>query len=665
MKFSGSTSRATFAAACFFGGLMFQVGVRRLPASAEETVGRESAPLVKPAKPSTSRNFAAFLRPRSLGALAALLSEYPPPKEPDEFARYYDEHIRDLTPEFRSQMVRLIFAGFASGSLEDACSSAKALPDKGLRVEALVALAKNIDADKDSARLLFKAGSSPDERLQIWEGVLEGLDSQTPRENLDAASELASVAAEFDPIAEAFEVICTGVAKHWARKDPVGTWDYGCDEKGIFGLLLRKQAVLILAERRPQDALEMVRGFQYGEIKDEKDFYLGTIYKTIFAAPSTVNLSEFPESELKGPIVKGILSQALPNWPVDEIKQFFAANPEAAKIGSFSKLRIKAALSDPELIKEVLDENTVDALGKISMDCLSLSEPPDPAALALLLGKEEFGKAFDGSFEPEAWRMLARKDLDLAVRTLGGISDEKRRTRYLGEIVAEVGKTDPMAAIDLIERQELGDQARDQLAGRMMATWVQQDLGGASTWIAGLRSQPQKLSALSSVINAIESPPAELSEAFSDAFNAVASQSGDKGLPMDALQRLSESKAREAPEKALEWSDSITNPSGRLAARGEVFQTWASSDSTGYATWLAGSDRTAQDYPVAVRALIQNIPDDIPSSLLWAATISEGETRKEILSSIVKNANKYGVELDRILPESLQGDYSEIRGSNP
>lgn len=605
-----------------------------------------------------------FPREATLAEIARFLAEYPPPLDQAQFGSYYREHIATQPPETRRMLVKYIFASLGTDHLESGIGLTGEIPDAGLKLQALKAMAENCKATPDAATKLLRGCPSSDQRLQVWQALVRAIPCRDPREHLEAASNLSTEVKSLLPQAESLEVLATSIARHWAAKDPIAAWKFAGRSEDLLGLLLRKEAFNAVAKSRPDVALRLIKETKLPDSTDEKEYYLTEAYGIIFKSGAAIRSSDLAMEDLKLPKVAAGIRSAMGNWSAEQIDQFFARNPDLAGLPLFSEFRLKSALiAGDERLAKLLEEGGLENIGKLGLGLLSLSEPPDPRSLAMLLGAKGAAQHFEKGFESIAWRDLAGRDLAVAVATVDTMEDKGAAQRALENILAQIGKEDPAKGVEIITSRNLPPQARDALITKLVATWSQKDLGGAIAWAGTLDAGAGKLHALSSIVTAVPVPPEDLIQAFGDALNEPGSYSNAKDFPLDQVRLASSTRAATDPLGALEWAESIQYPEGAKAARAEAYSAWAATDTLAFSDWLARTE-SPKDYEVAVKALVKNIPDNLTMALTWTATIPDEASRKESLLKLFRQGEKLsGDKVWNEVPEDLKGDLKALTSS--
>ena len=605
-----------------------------------------------------------FTREATLTEIARFLAENPAPLDEAQFATYYRDLIEVQPPETRRLLVKYIFAGFGTADLGKGIALAGEISDGGLKLQAFKAMAENCRATPEDATKLLGACPSSDQRLQVWQALVGAIPCRDPKEHLEAASDLSAAVKSLLPQAESLEVLAVGIARHWAAKDPVATWEFGSRSGDLLGMMLRKESFNALKKSHPEVALRLIKEVKLPDFAEEKEYYLTEAYSIIFKSGAAIRSSDLAMEDLKLPRVAAGIRWAMGKWSAEQIDQFFAHNPDLAGLPLFGEFRLKSALiAGDEQLAKLLEEGGLENIGKLGPGLLSLSEPPDPRSLAMLLGAKGAAQHFDKGFESIAWRDLANRDLAVAIGTVDAMEDKGAAQRALENIVAQVGKEDPAKGVEIITSRNLPPHARDALITKLVATWSQKDLGGAIAWASTLDASSGKLRALSSIVTAVPVPPEDLIRAFGDALNEPGTYSSAKDFPLDQVRLASSTKAATDPLGALEWAESIQYPEGAKAARAEAYAAWAATDTLAFSDWLARTE-SPRDYEVAVKALVKNIPDNLSMALTWTATIPDEAARKESLLKLFREGEMLsGENVWNEDPEDLKDDLKALVGS--
>jgi hypothetical protein len=536
------------------------------------------------------------------------------------------------------------------------------IPDPGLKLQALKALAENCQPSPDNATRLLSECPSFDQRREVWLSLLRAIPCRDPKEHFKAASELSGAVKSLLPESESMELLAGGIARHWARKDPMATWEFAESSSDLLSMLLRKEAFAVLSRSHPGVALGLIRNAKLPDSTGEKEFYLEEVYAVMFKSGATIASADIAMEDLKLPQVAAGIRSAMGKWSSAQIDQFFARNPDLVGQPLFKEFYLKRALiAGGDQLAKLLEDGGLKDLGKMNLGLFSLSEPPDPRSLAMLLGTSGVSQHLENGVELIAWRDLAARDLDLAIATADAMEDKEAAKRALQNIIAQVGKEDPAKGVEMIASRNLPPKDRDALIGKLVVTWSQRDLGGALAWADSLDAGAGKLAALASMVGAVPVPPEDLIEAFGNALNTPGVADA-KDFPIGQVRLASSAKAAMDPLGALAWADSLQNEEGAKAARGEAYAAWAATDTLAFSDWLAGTE-SPKDYELAVKALVKNIPDNLPMALTWTATIPDEAVRKESLLKLFKQGEKLsGQNVWNDVPADLKSDLEALVG---
>jgi hypothetical protein len=600
------------------------------------------------------------LKDACLSGIARFLADYPAPLDRAQFASYFRDHIEPQPPETRKLLVKYIFAGFGAAHLDSGIALTGEIPDPGLKLQALKALAENCLPSPDTATSLLGACPSFDQRREVWQALLRAIPCRDPKQHFEAASELSAAVKSLLPESESLELLAGGIARHWARKDPMATWEFGASGEDLLSILLRKEAFAVLGRSHPEMALRLIRETKLPDSTGEKEYYLTEVYAVMFKSGATIRSSDLAMEDLKLPQVAAGIRSAMGMWSSAQIDRFFARNPDLVGQPLFKEFYLKRALiAGGDQLAKLLAEGGLKDLGKMNLGLFSLSEPPDPRSLAMLLGAGGVSQHFEKGVESIAWRDLAARDLDLAVATADAMEDKEAAARALQNIIAEVGKKDPAKGVEMIASRNLPPRDRDALIGKLVVSWSQRDLGGALAWVETLDPGAGKLAALTSMVGAVPVPPEDLIAAFGNALNTPGVADA-RNFPLDQVRLASSAKAAMDPLGALAWADSLQNEEGAKVARGEAYAAWAATDTLAFSDWLARTE-SPKDYELAVKALVKNIPDNLSMALTWTATIPDEAVRKESLLKLFKQGEKLsGQNVWNDVPEDLKGDLETL-----
>jgi hypothetical protein len=668
---NAATKRVIFAAATLAAGFSAQRICRShlgppdgtgAPSARPEVAGKPQGR--SPAAGPRQSPSAIFPGGTSLSGIARFLAEFPAPLDPAQFASYFRDYIEPQPAETRGLLVKYIFAGFGADHLDSGIALTGEIPDSGLKLQALKALAENCRPAPDTANRLLGGCASFDQRREVWVALVGAIPCRDPKEHFEAASELSAAIKSLLPEAGSMELLAGGIARHWARKDPMAAWEFGGTGNDLPSILLRKEAFAALSGSRPELALGLVRNTKLSDSNGEKEYYLTQVYSVIFQSDATIRSSDIAIEDLKLPKVAAGIRSAMGKWSSAQIDQFFTRNPDLVGQPLFKEFYLKRALiAGGDQLAKLLEDGGLKDLGKLNLEMLSLSEPPDPRSLAVLLGTSGVSQHFEKGVESIAWRDLAGRDLALAIATVDAMEDKDAAKRALENIIAQVGKEDPAKGVEMINSRSLPPKERDALIGKLVVTWSQRDLGAALAWADTLDPGAGKLAALSSMVGAVPVPPEDLVEAFGKALNTPGSLADTKDFPIGQVRLASSAKAAMDPLGALAWADSLQNEEGAKAARGEAYATWAATDTLAFSDWLARTE-SPKDYEIAVNALVKNIPDNLSMALTWTATIPDEAVRKESLLKLFKQGEKLsGRNVWDEVPAELKGDLEALVGS--
>ena len=510
---NAATKRVIFAVATLAAGFSAQrvcrsylnpaAGTGTSPARTETVAQPQGHPSSAGSRPSLS---ALALKDASLSGIARFLVEYPAPLDREQFASYFRDHIEPQPPETRRLLVKYIFAGLGADHLDSGIDLTGEIPDSGLKLLALKALAENCRPAPETAIPLLGECDSFDQRREIWVALVGAIPCRDPKEHFETASGLSAAIKSLLPEAGSMELLAGGIARHWARKDPMAAWEFGGNGNDLPSILLRKEAFAALSRSRPEVALGLIRQTKLPDSTGEKEYYLSEVYTVIFKSGATILASDIAMEDLKLPQVAAGIRSAMGKWSSAQIDQFFARNPDLVSQPLFKEFYLKHALiAGGDQLAKLLEDGGLKDLGKMNLGLFSLSEPPDPRSLAMLLGTSGVSQHLENGVESIAWRDLAARDLDLAIATADAMEDKEAAKRALQNIIAEVGKEDPAKGVEMIASRNLPPKDRDALIGKLVVTWSQRDLGGALAWADSLDAGAGKLAALSSMIGAVRS----------------------------------------------------------------------------------------------------------------------------------------------------------------
>jgi hypothetical protein len=657
--FAVATLALGFSAQRVYRSYLRPAGGAGAPSARTETVAQPQSRSA--AAGSRQSRSAIGLKDASLSGIARFLAEYPAPLDRAQFASYFRDHIEPLPPETRKLLVKYIFAGFGGAHLDSGIALTGEIPDPGLKLQALKALAENCQPSPDTATRLLSECPSFDQRREVWLALLRAIPCRDPKQHFEAASELSAAVKSLLPDSESLELLAGGIARHWARKDPMAAWEFGESGADLLSILLRKEAFAVLSRSHPEVALRLIRETKLPDSTGEKEFYLTEVYAVMFKSGATIRSSDLAMEDLKLPQVAAGIRSAMGMWSSAQIDQFLARNPDLVGQPFFKEFYLKRALiAGGDQLAKLLAEGGLKDLGKMNLGLFSLSEPPDPRSLAMLLGTSGVSQHFDKGVESIAWRDLAGRDLALAIATADAMEDKDAAKRALENIIAQVGKNDPAKGVEMIASRNLPPRERDALIGKLVVTWSQKDFGGALAWADTLDPGAGKLAALSSMIGAVPVPPEDLIEAFGKALNTPGGLADAKDFPIDRVRLASSAKAAMDPLGALAWADSLQNEEGAKAARGEAYAAWAATDTLAFSDWL-GQTESPKDYELAVKALVKNIPDNLNMALTWTATIPDEAVRKESLLKLFRQGEKLsGQNVWNEVPADLKGDLEDL-----
>ena len=404
------------------------------------------------------------------------------------------------------------------------------------------------------------------------------------------------------------------VLKEWTAQDPVAAQRAAAQLAGREGYYARQTIVDTLAQQDPQAAWDYAKSLLAQESVNPSPDMLRQVVK-VWAqynpAKAIEAASTIPDVSKR----QYALADAVVTWATSDLK---AAMEYSISIGDEgARGNILYALAREEYVDPAIVFDTL--LDHAPAETLSRSVPaviqrwsrsnPRQAAAALL--RLPAGNIMSSSAESVAkeWVVSSPAECQQILNWAASLPEGRARDGALKEIFSTLGAQDPAMASQLINSSAATNNS-EALEG-LIQGWSSKSPANAARYALSNPAISENTSAIRDIVRSwsrsspteaaafIQSTPEDmrpfLAEALVDSWVLTDLQSAAawvKAQPVgpsrDAgISSILENIRSADPEKALEWSQSMSDEEKRLAFSESILRSWLRDDPTGAGAWLA------------------------------------------------------------------------------
>lgn len=218
-----------------------------------------------------------------------------------------------------------------------------------------------------------------------------------------------------------------------------------------------------------------------------------------------------------------------------------------------------------------------------------------------------------------------------AANYVSGIEDDRQKQMAGFGVVQGMmvnGVDEAMGFISSLPRGEDGGRAQSFYTSMVASEMLEQGLDSAKAWVDGISDPALRGGALSRVAESA------IRDDLAGAVEWVSQYAGDESASR-AVSRVASQWANDDPQAVLTWADSLPD-TAKAQAYGEAFDEWTRKDATAageYLTTMQASparDAAVEQFSTSVAR------EEPQTAIQWAETIADQEARTEALTRVAQ-----------------------------
>lgn len=258
----------------------------------------------------------------------------------------------------------------------------------------------------------------------------------------------------------------------------------------------------------------------------------------------------------------------------------------------------------------------------------------------------------------------ATADGTAAANYVSGVEDERQQRMLAFGVVRGMmvnGVDEAMSYVSSLPKTEDGGRTQSFYMSTIASEMLEEGLDSAKSWVNTINDSDLKSGALSRVAESA------VREDLAGAVEWVTQYAGEEA-GRRAINRVANEWAEEDPQAVLTWADTLPEEA-KAEAYGEAFEEWTREDATAAGDFLTKMEASpARDSAVGEYAtnLARQAPD---KAISWAETISNQESRTETLTQVARSwyfqdreAATLWLETSGLPEASVQAVTAERRG---
>jgi hypothetical protein len=406
------------------------------------------------------------------------------------------------------------------------------------------------------------------------------------------------------------------VLKEWTAQDPVAAQQAAAQLAGREGYYARQTIVDTLAQQDPQAAWEYAKSLLAQDSVNPSPDMLRQVVK-VWAQSNPAKAIEAASTIPDVSKRQYALADAVVTWATSDLKAAMEYSISVGDEGARGNILYALAQEeyvDPAMVFDtLLDHAPAETLSRSVPEVVqrwARSNPPQAAAALLLLPA---GNIMSSSAESVAkeWVVSSPAECQQILNWAASLPEGRARDGALKEIFSTLGAQDPAMASQLINSSAAINNS-EALEG-LIQGWSSKSPADAARYALSNPAISENTSAIRDIIRTwsraspmdaaafIQSSPEDmrpfLAEALVDSWATIDLQSAAtwvKAQPVgpsrDAgISAILENIRSADPEKALEWSQSMSDEEKRSNFSESILRSWFSDDPNGARAWLAKS----------------------------------------------------------------------------
>lgn len=217
---------------------------------------------------------------------------------------------------------------------------------------------------------------------------------------------------------------------------------------------------------------------------------------------------------------------------------------------------------------------------------------------------------------------------DEALAWLGEQEENPQNMIYTSGVISGLAKSDPAKATEFLNTIPEDNQMRGRYVDILAAEQAKLGMDEATSWAEGLDDEGLRSDAFEDLANRFtQQDPAKAGE-------WIASRA-DEAWAKDAVVEVADEWAEQDPAAAVEWAHTLPEDS-QLGAMSAALKEWTESDPTTASEYLADMEASPVRDQAVAGFTDQLAREDPQSAVTWAETIQDEGTRVEALTDAAR-----------------------------
>ena len=223
----------------------------------------------------------------------------------------------------------------------------------------------------------------------------------------------------------------------------------------------------------------------------------------------------------------------------------------------------------------------------------------------------------------------ATADGENAAEFVGGLEDDRMKGMYMSGLVRGMLVNDVNDAVDYVSSLPEGTDNVDRYMSSIANEVLEGGVSSATKWVDGLDDESLKEGAMSRVASEF------VQEDLQGAVAWVAEHAGE-AYANDAVEEVAEQWAEQDPEAVIEWGANLPE-SAQADVYSEALDEWTERDPLAASEYLASMPSSAAKDSAVEGFATELAKNDPESAVVWAQTIGNESLRAEALTDVAQN----------------------------